>query len=158
MKSYSGRWLGGTMGRSTRLYSNSRWLDPLECPVCGGGHGHHPDVEKVGPAENQARGRFSGVLVVLPVFVHPSRLDCGWGTLEREFAHVEEDAFGFRCYWSLTASQFPFTQLRRMPLAAGALRQRGRDFRTTTKRAGNSDIGAKANGGSTKRLIELARG
>jgi hypothetical protein len=84
MKSYSGRWLGGTMGRSTRLYSNSRWLDPLECPVCGGGHGHHPDVEKVGPAENQARGRFSGVLVVLPVFVHPSRLDCGWGTLERE--------------------------------------------------------------------------
>jgi hypothetical protein len=88
------------------------------------------------------RGRSFGAQAVLPVLVHPSRLDCGWDTLEREYAyHVEEDA-----------------QPRRMLLAAGALRRLKRNSRTITKRADNSDIGAEANGSSTKQLTEATCG
>ena len=68
---------------------------------------------------------------------------------------MEEDAFRFRCHWSLGWCRNSHTL---NPLTAGALRRLKRDSRTITKRERNSDIGAEANGSSIKRLTEVTGG
>ena len=57
--------------------------------------GHLPHTGKVfGCPDNQARCRCDGIEAVLPVLVHPSRLDHGWDTLGREASRSGTRHFG----------------------------------------------------------------